>query len=169
MERNLSATWRAILWGGFVAGSLDIFAASLINWRSPVVILQAIASGVLNKPAFYDGAPAAVLGLLLQWLMGVIIAAIYAGLAPRFAWVRRSWWQAGLAYGVIVYFVMTYVVRPLSAAWPPSDFSQPIHWTYAGENLAAMFVFGLIVAYCAAHIAPQHADSRPEPAGADNL
>ncbi|MFZ0869604.1 MAG: hypothetical protein WAM90_02635, partial [Rhodanobacter sp.] len=50
-----------------------------------------------------------------------------------------------VAYGVVVFFVMNYVVRPLSAAWPKT------HFTPAGfvENMLAMLLFGLIVAYCA--------------------
>jgi hypothetical protein len=37
----------AILLGGFVAGTLDIGAAALINVASPILILQFIAGGLL--------------------------------------------------------------------------------------------------------------------------
>jgi hypothetical protein len=43
--------------------------------------------------------------------------------------------------------VMNYVVRPLSAAWPPSDFH--FHAAKFFENLLAMLVFGLILAWFA--------------------
>ena len=47
----------------------------------------------------------------------------------------------GLAFGVATYFVMTYVVVPLSAVGGGWHFS-PLPFI---KNLAAMLVFGLIV------------------------
>jgi uncharacterized membrane protein YagU involved in acid resistance len=135
----------AILLGGFVAGTIDIGAASLIYQVSPVIILHAIASGLLGKPAFQGGADIVVLGLLLQWGMSLIIAAIYMFAAQRLAWMNRRWIAAGVLYGIVVFVVMNYVVRPLSAAWPPSDF--PFHAAKFFENLLAMLVFGLILAW----------------------
>jgi len=41
--------------------------------------------------------------------------------------------------------VMNYVVRPLSAAWPKTSFT-PVQFI---ENMLAMLLFGLIVAYFA--------------------
>jgi len=135
----------AILYGGLIAGTLDIGAAALINMISPVVILKAIASGVLGKPAFAGGASVALLGLVLQWVMSLLIAAIFVFAARRLPRLVLHWPTWGVAYGVVVFFVMNYVVRPLSAAWPKT------HFTPAGfvENMLAMLLFGLIVAYCA--------------------
>jgi hypothetical protein len=45
---------------------------------------------------------------------------------------------------------LTYVVRPLSAAWSPADHSKPTDWVKVAENLVAMWVFALIVAWFAA-------------------
>ena len=58
----------------------------------------------------------------------------------------RRWIPAGIAYGVIVFFVMNYAVVPLSAAVFKVHFS-PLSFA---ENMAAMLLFGLIVAYFAA-------------------
>jgi hypothetical protein len=68
---------RPILAGGLLAGTLDIGAAALINGVSPVLIAHYIASGVLGRASFSLGAPAACLGVILQWGMSVMIAAIY--------------------------------------------------------------------------------------------
>jgi uncharacterized membrane protein YagU involved in acid resistance len=150
MSIEYKTTWRgivaAILGGGFIAGSVDIFAAALISWLSPVVILQAIASGLLGAASFRAGAPTAVLGLLLHWAMSLIIAAIYVLAAHRLAWLKHRWLPVGLAYGVVIFFVMNYLVVPLSAA----PFRGQ-HFTAAKfiENLLAMLLFGLIVAFCA--------------------
>lgn len=71
----------AILLGGFIAGTIDIGAAALINWVSPILILHFIAGGLLGKAALGGGTPVALLGLLLQWAMSLIIAFF----AQRFA------------------------------------------------------------------------------------
>lgn len=141
-----SAAWRAILKGGLIAGSVDILAAALINWLNPVLILHSIASGVLGRASFSAGADSAVLGLLLQWFMGLLIATLFVLPAARIARLRRHWISAGIGYGVVIFFVMNYVVVPLSAA----PFRAQ-HFTVSKfiENLLAMLLFGLIVAFFA--------------------
>jgi uncharacterized membrane protein YagU involved in acid resistance len=132
-----------VLCGGLIAGTLDLGAACLINGRSPKIILQAIASGVLGKASFRMGMPAAALGLVLQWAMSILIAAIFAVGSSRLPIVRRSWVASGVAYGVVVYFVMNYVVVPLSAAGFVVKFSA----VKFSENMLAMILFGLIIVY----------------------
>jgi predicted Abi (CAAX) family protease len=136
----------AILCGGIVAATIDIGAACLITGRSIPFILHTIAGGILGKQSFSGGLSTAVLGLLLQEAMGVIIAAIYVLAAQPLPVLRRRWIVFGLAYGLVIFFVMNYVVVPLSAwrHWPV--FSAPKFLA----NLAAMLLFGLIVAYFAA-------------------
>ena len=131
----------AIVLGGLVAGTVDIGAAMLISGKSMAFILQFIASGVLGKAAFDGGMGTIVLGALLQWAMSLVIAAIFVLASLKFPWMRRRWVTAGLAFGVATYFVMTYVVVPLSAVGGGWHFS-PLPFI---KNLAAMLVFGLIV------------------------
>ena len=140
--------WTAILLGGLVAGTIDIGSATLIYWVNPVVILHSIASGVLGRASFSEGVPSALLGLLLQWAMSLIIAAIYV-LSTRVVQVpSRLWIAAGLAYGVAIFFVMNYVVVPLSAAMPKPHLPHFTPDKFA-ENMIAMLLFGLIVAFFA--------------------
>ncbi|MGH9770967.1 MAG: hypothetical protein ACRD4Q_04615 [Candidatus Acidiferrales bacterium] len=151
---NSRSPLKAVLYGGFVAGTIDIGAAALINWLSPVVILHAIASGVLGKASFNGGTTSALLGLGLQWGMSLVIAAIYVIAARWILWLTRLWILGGLAYGVVIFFVMNYVVVPLSAAAPPHYFTMQrlLHRFPPDkfiENLLAMFLFGLIVAFFA--------------------
>ena len=109
------STVSGIFWGGLIAGTVDIGAASLINRLSPFVILQAVASGLLGRESFRGGAPAAVLGYALQCVMSLLIAACYAlGTSRLPAW-RARWLPTGLAFGVVVFAVMEFVVVPLSA------------------------------------------------------
>ena len=131
------------LWGGLIAGALDILAASLITQFNVVRIMHIIAGGLLGKPALEGGTGTAVLGFMLQEAMGVLIALIYAlGTSPWPGLVRR-WVPAGIAYGVIVYFVMNYVVVPLSA-WHSHPHFNAVSFA---ENMVAMLVFGLIVSF----------------------
>ncbi len=139
------AALRAVLAGGFIAGTLDIFAASLISRFNPMVILRFIAGGLLGPAALQGGTVASVLGLVLQWAMSLLIAAIFVFAALRLRWLTAQPVLSGLAYGVVVYFVMNYLVMPLSA-WHRVPAFKPVSFL---ENLAAMLVFGLIVAYCA--------------------
>lgn len=137
---------QATLLAGFIAGTVDIGAATLISGRSPVFICQYIAGGLIGRGALEGGMPAAALGLVLQWAMSILIAALFVLASSRFAILKQSWLAAGIAYGVPVYFVMEYVVVPLSAWHRMPKFSAiPF-----AENMAAMMVFGVIVAFFAA-------------------
>jgi hypothetical protein len=139
-----------ILWGGLVAGTIDVGAACLISGKDPVYILQTIAGGLLAKQSFAGGAATAGLGLILQWIMSLIIAAVFVFACRVQPLLARRWILGGLAYGVVIFAVMNFVVVPLSA-WRRFPRFTPIS---AAENLAAMLLFGLIVAFFARSAAP---------------
>lgn len=142
---SAGAALRAILAGGLIAGTIDIFAASLISQFSPMVILRFIAGGVLGPAALQGGTIASALGLMLQWAMSLLIAAVFVAAALRLRWLTARPLVAGLAYGVLIYFTMNYVVMPLSA-WHHVPAFKLVSFV---ENLSAMLVFGLIIAFCA--------------------
>jgi hypothetical protein len=142
MTKNI---WLAILSGGFIAGTFDIGAAALFNWLNPIFVLQIVARGVLGKDSFSQGAFSASLGMILQWAMSLLIAAIFVFAAARLPVLRRRWIAAGLAYGVVVFFVMNYVVVPLSMVGAAPHFTL----TSFCLNMLAMLMFGLIIAFYA--------------------
>ncbi|RDI99890.1 hypothetical protein DVT68_03415 [Dyella solisilvae] len=145
MPRARHPVLAATLWGGFVAGTLDIGAASLISGYHPLIILKYIAGGLLGKSSLAGGLSNAALGLLLQWAMSIIIAAIFVW-ATRRRIAASSWWPVwGVAYGVVIFIVMNYVVVPLSALHAVPHFST---FSFIA-NLAAMLLFGWIVAFFA--------------------
>jgi hypothetical protein len=149
MGKRVNRRWRedfvAILAGGIVAGTIDIGAACLITGRDLPFILHVIAGGILGRASFDGAVPTAILGAILQEAMGVLIAAIYV-IASRFALpLAHRWVAAGLGYGVVVFFVMNYVVVPLSAWKRVPHFSL---WSFT-SNMIAMLLFGLIVAFFA--------------------
>jgi hypothetical protein len=154
MKGAATSGLRAILTGGLVAGTIDIGAAALINRVSPVLIVHYIATGVMGKAALSAGTPAAYLGLLLQWAMSVVIAAVYWFVTARMPRLRQRWWLGGIIAGVVIFLVMNFIVMPFSAA--PVTLHQVIarfRPAKAGENLLAMLVFGLIVASSARYLA----------------
>ena len=133
----------AVVFAGLIAGTVDIGAASLINGKSVPYILHAIAGGLLAAKSFAGGAPTAALGLLLQELMSILIASIYVFGLRFIPDLRSRWILAGVGYGIVVYGVMNYVVLPLSAWHNAPTFK----WRSFLLNMAAMWLFGLIVAY----------------------
>ncbi len=133
-----------ILVAGFIAGSVDIGAAALIYSLSPEDILRSIAGGLLGVAALHAGLAVASMGLLLQWLMSIIIAAIYAAVANVLNVLKRHWVIGGVTCGIVVFLVMNYVVVPLSAWHRRPHFTPQLF----SENLMAMLLFGLIIAYC---------------------
>ena len=149
MQQRPREIGSAIFLGGLIAAAVDIGAACLITGRSPVFITQVIAGGLLGNATFDGGTGTVILGALLQEAMGVLIAAIYVvGLLKPVPALLRQWIPSGLVYGVIIFFVMNYVVVPLSA-WKSAAHFTPVKFA---ANMAAMLVFGLIVAFFCRHL-----------------
>jgi uncharacterized membrane protein YagU involved in acid resistance len=142
-ESEFKRSASAILIAGIVAGSIDVGCAALINHAGPTRILQVIASGLIGRAALSAGNGSVVLGLILQWLMSIIIATIYVVSARYKAAFLQRWVVAGFLYGTLVFVVMNFVVIPLSA--------MPFHSRHTLQgitlNLAAMWLFGLIIAF----------------------
>ena len=140
--------FRTVLAGGLLAGALDITYACInlgLKGRSPEWVLQTVASGLLGKGAFEGGAGAgaAALGALCHFFIAVTLAFIYyAASGPLDLLVRRPV-LCGLLYGVIAYFVMSFVVVPLSAA--PFNFPFRPGVILPGL-LVHMFLIGLPIA-----------------------
>ena len=141
----MSNTLRAILAGGFIAGTIDIGVAIALYHIGPLTLLHAIASGLIGKASYSGGLDTALLGLVLQWAMSLVIAAIFVLAASRLPVLRQRWLAMGLAYGVGIFVVMTFIVVPLSASFP----KNPPKWPGAAEQLLAMLLFGAIISGCA--------------------
>ncbi len=110
---------RGILWGGLIAGTLDITGAIVTNgWRgvTPIQVLHSVASGLLGPRAFQGGTATAALGLGLHFAIAFAACAVYYAASRRLDVLVRRPILCGLLYGVAVYFFMSLVVVPLSAA-----------------------------------------------------
>ena len=119
----------AIFVGGGVAATLDIVYA-LTFWFfyrgvAPTAVLHTIAGGLLGLPvARAGGASTALLGLGLHYFIAMGMAAAYFLASHRLGFLVRRPVLAGIAYGVLLYVVMNFVVLPLSAlpphVWKPT-------------------------------------------------
>jgi uncharacterized membrane protein YagU involved in acid resistance len=136
---------------------VDIVAATLINHRAPSVILQSIASGLLGIQAYSGGAVTIFLGMMLHFSMSIIIAGIYVMASTRLKWLAGRPFGAGALYGLGIFVVMNLIVVPLSAFAP-----KPAHvsLTWLMLNIAAMIIFGVIVATVASYFLGSAADSK---------
>lgn len=122
---------RAVLYGGLIAGALDLAAALATNALrgiEPLRIMQSIASGLLGDRAYEQGAATAALGVVLHFLMMFIICAIFYAASRRLSILTERPLVMGVLYGIAVYLVMNFVVLPLSAF--PHDLA------YAPANVA---------------------------------
>jgi hypothetical protein len=150
MQQKKREILGAVLLGGMIAATLDLGAASLISGRSPVAIARVIAGGLLGREAFSGGIGTAILGVALQEFMGVLIATIYVVLLKAVPGLLRRWIPGGLVYGVIIFFVMNWVVLPLSALKASAPHFTAVKFA---ATLAPMLIFGLIVAFFARRLA----------------
>lgn len=133
----------SILYGGLVVGVLDGSAAvinSALRGGTPVQVFQYVASGLLGAASF-DGGPATVaLGVLIHFLVASGAAAVYYRASLSFPVLIRRAVVCGMLYGVAVYFVMSRLVVPLSAA-RRLPFSLPqliIHILFVGLPIALL-------------------------------
>jgi uncharacterized membrane protein YagU involved in acid resistance len=136
---------KAAVIGGAIGGAVDISYAIIANLpkASPQRVLQSVASGVLGRDSFDGGAATAALGLALHFAMNILIALIFIAAARTFAPIRNNLVAAGLIYGAAIYFVMRWVVVPLSRF--PGDL-RVIHPLEIGFHMVGV---GLVVALAA--------------------
>ena len=110
-------TYAAILWGGLLAGSLDISAAfvnSGIRGRSPMWVLQSVASGLLGSASYQGGVPAAALGAVLHFFIAFSACAVFFAASRKIEFLVERAIVSGILYGIAVYLFMYGVVLPLT-------------------------------------------------------
>lgn len=121
--------FETVIYGGLVIGVLDFLDASIFFplyygigfvdvWHGP-------AAGIVGREASRAGGwNTALLGILMHFIIGFCIAAVYFLLSRFIPILLRHPIVSGLIFGVAAHFVMQYVVIPLSAIgavspWPP--------------------------------------------------
>jgi hypothetical protein len=154
LSADASRAGRAILWGGAIAGVLDIafaFATNAPRGIGPVRVLQAVASGLLGADAYAGGAATAALGLALHFVIAFGAAAVYCAASRGLHFLVRRPILWGSLYGVAIYLFMNLVVLPLSA-FPHKVAFAPLS---VAINVAGHMLFvGLPISLAARRFAP---------------
>lgn len=143
-----NAGLRTVLWATLAAGTLDMCAAMISVQLRGIPAIQAVkgvAAGWLGASAFRGGAGVIALGFASHYFIMGVIALLFYAASRSLPALTKYWIAAGLAYGVAVYVVMSYVVVPLSA-FPTRPGPTPI--ANVITNLAFMIVcVGLPIAF----------------------
>jgi hypothetical protein len=109
---------RAIILAWLVAGCLDISSALAICYFRGVTFtrgLQGVAIGLIGREeALKGGAATAALGLALHFLIMLLVVLVFFGASRVIPFLIRHPVISGIIYGPLVYFVMYWVVVPLS-------------------------------------------------------
>lgn len=145
--------FRPILFGGLIAGVLDITYACVFfgirNHVTPIRILQSVARGALGQRAFQGGLKIAALGLFFHFMIALTAAAVYllASRALRFMVTHAI--ICGILYGLCIYLFMYGIVMRVSAIHSTTlPWSYP--WAVLIPNLLIhMFGIGLPIALVA--------------------
>jgi hypothetical protein len=118
---------RAIIVATAIAGTLDILSAFVfagIGGVSPTNVLRYVASGPFGDGAFRGGGWPAV-GLLVHFGLMALMATAYMIVAKRVPALLHHPVLAGLAYGVLLWLIMYWLVKPLR--WPDAPLPHTLY------------------------------------------
>ena len=108
----------AVLVGGGIAATLDIIYACISNaqyGKTPLWVLQAVASGWLGASSFSSGMLGGFIGAASHYGILFVAASLYLVASTRFPALRVHAVASGAVFGALVYLFMNFVVLPLSA------------------------------------------------------
>ena len=129
-DRDISvpAPLQVGLLAGLAAGVVELVAVFVLQGLmgvSATRVLQAIASGLLGASAYKGGNAVAWLGLLIHVAISIVGGVVFALAASRWPVLLERSLVSSVAYGTLVYLLMSRVVLPLSAAAFPVS-NEPI-------------------------------------------
>ena len=122
---------RPILVATLIAGTLDILSAFVfagIAGMTPIGVLRYVASGPFGEATTPTPGWAAI-GLAIHFAIMACMATAYMVAARRLPLLLRHPIVAGLLYGVLLWLIMYWVVKPLR--WPDVP---PPHTLYSIAN-----------------------------------
>jgi len=139
---------RPILLATLIAGTLDIFSAFVfagMAGATPLGVLRYVASGPFGEGATPTPGWAAV-GLGVHFAIMSCMAAAYFLIAPRFPALLRRPILAGLLYGLVLWGIMYWIVKPLR--WPDAPLPHTL-WGIANALFSHCILVGLPIALIA--------------------
>jgi hypothetical protein len=147
---------KSILVATAIAGTLDILSAFVfahLAGMGPVGVLKFVASGPFGD-APTESAGWALVGLAVHFAIMACMATAYMLVAPRFPVLMRQPIPVGIAYGVLLWLIMYWVVRPLR--WP----DMPLPHTLYGVA-TALFSHCILVGIPIALVASRYFRRQP--------
>ncbi len=150
---------RPILAATLLAGTLDILSAFLFAGMvgmAPLAILQFVASGPFGDAA--KNPPVwlwSLVGLAVHFAIMACMAAAYLLAARRLPPLRRHPVIAGLLYGLLLWLIMYWIVRPLRwpDMWLPTAYADrsagQILWSVGNQLFSHCILVGLPIALVA--------------------
>jgi len=141
--------WAIVVLGGLVLGTLDLMFATSF-WKigygvSATRVMQSVARGVLGTASFEGGVPTALLGTALHYTIAIAMAATYYAVSRKYRMLTRWPVACGVAYGALLYLIMSFVVLPLSRVGLPK-FDNAV---WVASSIVMHTIFGVICALTA--------------------
>ncbi len=143
----MTDTLRRWLAATAVAGTLDLasaFVFSAMAGAGSEKVLGFVASGPFGDAMLAGGPVAMAAGVAVHFGLMAIIVAVYVAMASRYPPLSRRPWLAGVAFGLVVWLVMYWVVRPLR--WP----AMPLPHTFKGiaqQLFSHIILVGIPIAF----------------------
>ena len=140
---------RPMLVATLIAGTLDILSAFLfagLSGVTPVGVLRYVASGPFGEAPTPGPAWAAV-GLAIHFTIMACMAAAYILVARRIPALLRHPIVAGLLYGVLLWLIMYWIVKPLR--WPDAPLPHTLY-AVANQLFSHCILVGVPIALVAA-------------------
>jgi hypothetical protein len=141
--------WAIVVLGGLVLGTLDLLFATSF-WKigygvSATRVMQSVARGVLGTASFEGGVATALLGTALHYTIAITMAGTYYAVSRKYRMLTRWPVACGVAYGALLYLIMSFVVLPLSrVGMPKFD-----HAVWVALSIVMHTIFGVICALTA--------------------
>lgn len=130
-----------------ISGTLDIVFAMLLTLgfgRKIPDMLRSVASGPFPDAARW-GTAGALLGLVVHFALMAVMAAVFMMIVRARPQLLETPWRTALAYGLLTYFAMNWVVVPLRFHTP----LPPKALSVATQLFAHLAFVGMVFAFVA--------------------
>ena len=144
MQRSV---WKPVVAATLISGTFDIVFAMILTLafaRQIPDMLRTVASGPFPA-AIGWGAGGALLGLFVHYSLMAMMAIVFVLVVRIRPVLLDAPWRTGLAYGLVTYFAMNWLVVPLRfhAPLPP----RPV--SIATQGFAHLVLVGSVFAFVA--------------------
>lgn len=139
---------RPVLIATLIAGTLDIVSAFVfagMAGATPMAVLRYVASGPFGD-AITPTTGWAAAGLLVHFAIMASMAAAYMAVARRVPALLRHAIVSGLLYGLSLWLIMYWIVKPLR--WPDAPLPHGL-WPIANQLFSHCILVGLPIALIA--------------------